>query len=213
MEAFKQYQLSLPPGSKRSITDFAVWLNRQHYPKDEGRSHGQGEIIGPDAIDVELGKLIIFLNRYARLLIRKGLADFPELINEDFTYLYTLMAAESMTKIQLIEKNVQEKPSGLEVIKRLLKHELIAETEDEHDKRSKRVFLTEKGRAVFYRSVQSMEKVSKIVAGNLRSDEKKQLYTLLKKLEDFHNPIFLEERSLSIDELEKKLQRADDKSG
>ncbi len=115
------------------------------------------------------------------------------------------MTAESMTKIQLIEKNVHEKQSGLEVIKRLLKHGLIAERDDEHDKRSKRVFLTVKGRTTFYRSLETMGKVSAIIAGKLSPEEKQQLFTLLKKLEDFHNPIFLNNRSLALDELLTKL--------
>ncbi len=205
IEAFKQFQQALPPGSRSSITDFSIWVNTQHYTQSTGNSSGHDDIIGSDDIDVELGKLIIFLNRYARLLIRKGLADFPELINEDFTYLYTLMAAESMTKIQLIEKNVHEKPGGLEVIKRLLKHGLMAEKDDTHDKRSKRVFLTEKGRAAFFSSVVQMGKVSKLIGGQLTADEKKQLFTLLKKLEDFHNPIFLTEKGATLDVLLHKL--------
>jgi DNA-binding MarR family transcriptional regulator len=205
VEAFKQYQLSLSAGSRSSIIDFSIWISRQHYNKGESKSGDHSDIIGRNDIDVELGKLIIYVNRYARLLIRKGLSGFPELINEDFTYLYTLMAAQSMTKIQLIEKNVHEKPTGLEVIKRLLKHKLIAEKVDEHDKRSKRVFLTEMGKATFFRSIEQMGKVSKIIAGNLSATEKKQLFTLLKKLEDFHNPIFLNEKLLTINELSKKV--------
>lgn len=206
IEAFKQFQLTLQPGKKSTLLDFGVWLNAQQYSKGQPMDAGHSEIIGRNEIDVELGKLILYLNRYARLIIKKGLADFPELISEDFTYLYILMTAESMTKIQLIEKNVQEKPSGLEVIKRLLKHGLVAERNDEHDRRSKRVFLTDKGRATFFSSVETMSKVSAIIAGKLTPDEKQQLFTLLKKLEDFHNPLFLNERSLPIDELLHKLQ-------
>ncbi len=206
IEAFKQFQLSLPPGKKSSLVDFGVWVNTQDYSKGKSVDSGHAEIIGRDDIDVELGKLIIYLNRYARLIIKKGLANFPELISEDFTYLYILMTAESMTKIQLIEKNVHEKPSGLEVIKRLLKHGLIAERNDENDKRSKRVFLTDKGKATFFGSIKTMSKVSAIIAGKLTYAEKQQLFTLLKKLEDFHNPIFLTERSLHLDELLNKLQ-------
>lgn len=204
--AFKKFQLSLVPGTKNTLVDFAVWVNTQDYSKGKSVDSGHAEIIGRDNIDAELGKLIIYLNRYARLIIKKGLADFPELISEYFTYLYILMTAESMTKIQLIEKNVHEKASGLEVIKRLLKHGLIAERDDENDKRSKRVFLTDKGQATFFSTLATMDKVSAIIAGKLTLEEKQQLFTLLKKLEDFHNPIFLNEKSLGLDELLSKLK-------
>lgn len=185
-----------------SLSDFASWLREQSYWQDQPTASDHSDILGKDELDVELSKLIVFLNRYARLLIKKGLSSFPELVvSEDFTYLYILMNAESMTKIQLIEKNVHEKPTGLEVIKRLLKHGLIAEKKDEKDKRSKRVFLTEKGKGMFFATVESMSKVAALVSGKLTSEEKKQLYSLLKKLEDFHNPIYLNERNKSIDGL------------
>lgn len=204
VEAYKQYQVTRPAGSKSSLTDFAIWVNKREYGKVQAADSSHEDVIGRNDIDTELSKLIIFLNRYARHLIRKALAGFPELVHEDVTYLYTLMGAGSMTKMQLIEKNVHEKPGGLEVIKRLLKHGLIAERADDRDKRSKRVFLTEKGRAAFYQTLDQMEKVSGMVTGNLSPDEKKQLFVLMKKLEDFHNPIFLGDKKLSIDELRQK---------
>lgn len=205
VEAFKKFQLSLPSGTKSSLVDFGIWVNEQHYSSGQPNDSSHDEIIGRNDIDVELSKLIIYMNRYAKLLIRKGLGDFPELVNEDFTYLYILMTCESMTKMQLIEKNVHEKASGLEVIKRLLKNGLIDERNNETDKRSKRVFLTDKGRGTFFRSTEQMGKVSRIIAGKLTPQEKEQLFTLLKKLEDFHNPLFLGEKKLSINELEDKL--------
>ena len=73
-------------------------------------------------------------------------------------------------------KNVHEKPSGLEVIKRLLKHDLVNERNDENNKRSKRVFLTDKGKALFFATVKRLNKVALIVSGDLTQDEKKQLY-------------------------------------
>lgn len=162
------------------------------------------ENIGGYELEVSIGTLVICLNRYSRLLVKKGLAGFPELVSEDFTYLYTLMDVESMTKIQLIEKNVHEKPTGLEVIKRLLKHGLVDERNDENDKRSKRVFLTDKGKALFFATIEQMNKVALIVSGNLTADEKRQLHTLLKKLQDFHDPIYLSNKEISIDQLVEK---------
>ena len=201
IEAFKQHQLSENSSDKNSLTDFAKWINNQEEIKSEV------ELVLPTAhisnyqIEVEISTMVISLNRYSRLLIKKGLIGFPELVSEDFTYLYTLMDVESMTKIKLIEKNVHEKPTGLEVIKRLLKHGLVAEKNDEHDKRSKQVFLTDKGRALFFATIEQMNKIAKVVSGDLSQNEKKQLHRLLKKLANFHNPIYLSNKEVSIDEL------------
>jgi len=203
IEAFKEHQVLNVQNDKTSLAEFAIWLNQKNYLIGQPKNSEHIEIIGRDEVETEIGKLIIYLNRYAKLLIRKGLNNFPELVNEDFTYLYILMTCESMTKIQLIEKNIHEKPTGLEVIKRLLKHKLIDERDDEKDKRSKRVFLTEKGRVTFFQTLGQMSKVSQLITGKLTIEEKNQLFNLLKKLEDFHNPLFLQHRQKSIDELGK----------
>lgn len=203
IEAFKEHQVLNVQNDKTSLAEFAIWLNQKNYLIGQPKNSEHIEIIGRDEVETEIGKLIIYLNRYSKLLIRKGLNNFPELVNEDFTYLYILMTCESMTKIQLIEKNIHEKPTGLEVIKRLLKHKLIDERDDEKDKRSKRVFLTEKGRVTFFQTLGQMSKVSQLIAGKLTIEEKNQLFNLLKKLEDFHNPLFLQHRQKSIDELGK----------
>ena len=203
IEAFKEHQVLNVQNDKTSLAEFAIWLNQKNYLIGQPKNSEHIEIIGRDEVETEIGKLIIYLNRYAKLLVRKGLNNFPELVNEDFTYLYILMTCESMTKIQLIEKNIHEKPTGLEVIKRLLKHKLIDERDDEKDKRSKRVFLTEKGRVTFFQTLGQMSKVSQLIAGKLTIEEKNQLFNLLKKLEDFHNPLFLQHRQKSIDELGK----------
>lgn len=201
IEHFKQYQLATPAGKKSSMNDFGLWLNQQRYITDKPVDSSHTEMIGTNEVEVEIGKLLVFLNRYAKLLIKKGLQDFPELVNEDFTYLYSLMGCESMTKMQLIEKNVHEKPTGLEVIKRLLRHKIIGERDDEEDKRSKRVFLTEKGKGIFFQTLSQMGEVSKLISGNLTASEKIQLFNLLKKLDDFHNPVFLEHKHESIEAL------------
>ena len=98
---------------------------------------------------------------------------------------------------------MHEKPTGLEVIKRLIKHGLVNERNDENDKRSKRVFLTDKGQALFFATVKQLNKVALIVLGDLTKDEKKQLYPLLKKLEYFHNPFYLSHKEISLDQLVK----------
>ncbi len=208
IEHFKQYQLTTPSGKKSSMADFGIWLNQQRYSTGTPADSTHAEMIGTNEVEVEIGKLIVFLNRYARQLIKKGLHDFPELVNEDFTYLYSLMGCESMTKMQLIEKNIHEKPTGLEVIKRLLKYKIIDEKDDEVDKRSKRVFLTEKGKMIFFQTLEQMGKVSHLITGKLTVSEKEQLFALLKKLEDFHNPIFLELKHKTINELSQQFIKA-----
>jgi DNA-binding MarR family transcriptional regulator len=200
IEAFKKFDLSTSTEKNAGLVDFSQWL-QQHIQNERPKIEPNPFATAENELNIEISKLIIFLSRYARVLIKKAVTGFEELVSEDFTYLYALIDEKSLTKKELIEKNVHEKATGLEVIKRLLKHGLIEEKKDETDKRSKRVWLTEKGRKICFASFEQMNKVSTIVSGKLSQQEKIQMFTSLKKLEDFHSPIFLEERGLGLDEL------------
>ena len=141
------------------------------------------------------------MGRYSRQLIRKGLNDFPELANEEFTYLYRLKDEPNLTKIQLIERNGHEKQTGTQIIKRLLEYGLIEEKNDSEDKRSKRLNLTEKGEDYFHRSVEKVNMTSRILAGKLENEEKTELLELLRKLNDFHSHVYSEYKRFNIDEI------------
>lgn len=200
---FKEFSLA-HKDEAANLNDFRIWLNQNSYNTGVPTDSGHKETLGNNDVDVEISKLVIYLSRYARHLMKKGLLDYQELVNDDITYIYTLMSSESMTKMQLIEKNIHEKPTGMEIIKRLIRFGLIDETADEQDKRSKRIFLTPKGKELFFRSLEKMKKISKIITGDLSASEKSTLMLLLKKLDDYHNPIFLEEKNIDIDALASK---------
>ena len=83
-----------------------------------------------------------------------------------------------------------EKTSGTEVIKRLLKQEMIHEFPDPEDGRSIRVAITEKGKEEVLFLLPQMGMVSKIVSGNLSAEETTTLLYLLRKLDQFHHDIY-----------------------
>ena len=112
------------------------------------------------------------------------------MVNEDFTYLFRLMDYPSLTKMQLIEKNAHEKQSGIEIIKRLVRNELIVESPDPDDKRSTRISVSEKGKAVFLESMKDITIAAKIMSGKLNDTEKENLLETLKKLNTFHHTIY-----------------------
>jgi DNA-binding MarR family transcriptional regulator len=111
-----------------------------------------------------------------------------------------------MNKTSLIDKNIQEKPTGTEVIKRLLKNEWIAEKNNENDKRSKLIFLTEKGKGILFQTFGQIGKASEIITGSLEQQEKLQLLALLKKLQIFHQPLFITQKNKNWEEFLKLLE-------
>jgi len=158
--------------------------------KDESRS---------TSIDISI--LIVIMYHYAKGYIKKALKESCLQTPDEFSFLITLMTYKSMSKSELITKQVMEKTSGSEVIRRLIKRGLIIEYADEQDKRSIRVSITKTGREEIIKTLPLMGDVSEIVVGNLSAEEINTLSYLLKKLDYFHNDIYNNKRGLSLNDI------------
>jgi len=154
-------------------------------------------------IDNTIGRLFIYMSRYAKSYIKKTLDGTALQSPEDFTCLAILLTHDSLSKSDLINKNIQEKTSGTEVIRRLLQAGLVSQLDDENDKRSKRISITDQGKQLLYRIFDDMNDVGKIVAGNLNLTEKLNLQYLLQKLDSFHYKLHEEKAILAKDDIRK----------
>ncbi len=171
---------------------FAEWLLQQknqtqsiEFEKEENIEESAESIIS---------KYIIFLNRYAKMHMKKMLTDSAINNFDDFSFLIYLFPNHSFTKMELIEKNVMEKTSGMEVINRLLKNELLKQSTDINDKRSKRLTLTEKGKTALVQSFEQMNAIANIITGDLNTYQKQTLMHLLDQLHHYHLPIYLHKK-------------------
>jgi DNA-binding MarR family transcriptional regulator len=189
-----------------SVKQFVGFLNNRieveniSMRKIEGEEQPQiQELRNESSSDTAI--LITLMFRYAKNYIKKALQDSPIQTVDEFSFLITLLTYESLTKTELINKLVLEKTSGVEVIKRLLNQNMICEFADNHDKRSVRVAITDKGKEELWKILPDMAKVSKIVVGNLTASEVNSLAYLLKKLDFFHNDIFMNKRTLDLDQI------------
>lgn len=196
-EKFEQEEVE---PDKQTVTSFATWLlNQSTVPQSDPSNTGS---FGPVSPDTTISIIVSFLYRYARLYSKKVIEDSPLTTLDDFTYLIVLFRSTDFpTKTDLIEHNIHEKTTGTEVIRRLLANGLIEQFDDPDDRRSKRLKLTDRGREVMVSLMPRMTQVATLVGGNLTFPEKQQLVYLLTKLHQFHNPIFLNERSESLDQL------------
>jgi DNA-binding MarR family transcriptional regulator len=149
----------------------------------------------------DISILIVLMSHYAKWYIKKVLRESNLQTPDEFSFLITLMTYDSLSKIELITKQVMEKTSGTEVIRRLIKRGLIVESVDENDKRSIRVSITKSGIDEVLRLLPQMSKVTKIVVGNLSAEEINTLSYLLKKLDYFHNDIYLNKRGKSLSDI------------
>jgi DNA-binding MarR family transcriptional regulator len=149
----------------------------------------------------DISILIVLMNRYAKWYIKKVLRDSLLQTPDEFSFLISLMTYNSLNKSELITKQIMEKTSGTEVINRLVKRGMIFETADQNDKRSKRVSITKSGREEIFRILPLMTKVTEIVVGNLSAEEINTLSYLLKKLDYFHNNIYLNKRGQPLNDI------------
>jgi len=149
----------------------------------------------------DISILIVLMNRYAKSYIKKVLIGSNLQTPDEFSFLITLMTYDNLTKSELITKQVMEKTSGTEVLRRLIKKGMIAEAADKNDKRSIRVSITQLGSEEIIKMLPLMSKVTKIVVGNLTSEEINTLSYLLKKLNYFHNDIYLKKKDQSFSDI------------
>lgn len=194
-----------------TMGDFVGYLNARYSGQvSEIRNiAGAEEEWVKDNVDVntEISTLLVFMYRYAVVYFKKALKEGNINTLDEFSFLITLMTYPSLTKTELIQKLIMEKTSGVEVIKRLLKHGLIEEFANPNDKRSVLVAITTKGKEELSSLLPRMGLVGSVVVGNLNPTEVSSLSYLLRKLDYHHNDIFLHHRNLSLEELNNHMNK------
>lgn len=177
---------------QEEVLDFANWLVQEEHERLGARPAGDPrlEIEAADNLASRIAYHVDRLHKYTKFYLKQAMKDSPMVANDDFGFLASLAFADSMQKSELIQLNVGEIPSGMEVIKRLLRNGLLAEFEDPADKRAKRVRITPLGKQAFFEILPKMNKVSELVKGNLTPEELQTLYTLLQKLDQHHEFLY-----------------------
>lgn len=152
-------------------------------PVWEGKENGR-------SAESAISTLLVHMNRYAKTYSRSAIADSGFSTQEDFIYLINLKAFGKMTKMQLIKKNVQDKPAGILIINRLIKNGWVRQIDSDDDKRSKILEITDEGISALEQQMDKIRTATKIVTGDLSYTEKLTLIKILDKLDHFHRPIF-----------------------
>lgn len=175
----------------QNLQGFKEWVTNsflndvQNYPEPEWENKENGRT--PESA---ISTMLVHMNRYAKMYSRAAIADSSFSTQEDFIYLINLNAFGAMSKIELIKKNIQDKPTGMQIIGRLIKQGWVVQSKSDNDKRSKVISITEEGKEALNAQMGKIRQATTIVSGNLNHMEKMELIRILNKLEHFHNPIF-----------------------
>ena len=175
---------------KKNIEGFKDWIAVSHSVAGLEEPQWEAKEKGRSAESV-INTLLVHLNRYARTYSKAAMYGSNFSTQEEFIYLINLKAFGAMSKMELIKKNIQDKPVGMQIINRLIKQEWVVQTDSHTDKRSKLIEITPKGSEALEAQMAQIRKATKMVTGNLTEHEKMELIRLLTKLDHFHKPIFM----------------------
>jgi len=201
-----EYELAVKSPEEMNLESFTHFLsqpdNTDYFKKRNLSGSLEMEVQEKgNSQETTIAILVTFIYRYAKLYAKKVLQNSSISTLDDFSYLILLLTHESLSKTELIQKNVHEKTTGMEIIKRLIKLNLIYQFDDTNDKRSQRVAITEQGRFAIFSILNKLEDVSTIMTGNLSELEKNNLGAILKKLDHFHFDIFMNDRNKTLPEI------------
>ena len=171
-----------------SVEGFKNWISTNNNtivnePNWEGKENGRSD-------ESVINTLIVHMNRYAKSYSKSAIVGSEFSTQEDFIYLINLKAFGEMSKMDLIKKNVHEKPVGMQIINRLINQGWIEQRNSKTDKRSKVISISETGLQALGNQMDKIRQATSIVTGNLSQKEKMELIRLLNKLDDFHQEIY-----------------------
>ncbi|MEL6917696.1 MAG: winged helix DNA-binding protein [Bacteroidota bacterium] len=173
--------------------DFNNFLRWAHTPKENKPTDSDDFQITGHSLEVEIAAYIGRLSRYSNTYIKKTLEGLPFSTDMEFAFTAILDRAGQVGKTDLIRMMAYDKSSGMGVIKRLLRNGIIEEFPNPDDRRGKLLRLTPKGKENVQLAYQKAPRAAHLVSSNLDNEEKRALLHLLKKLDDFHYPIYFNE--------------------
>lgn len=168
---------------KAGLKNFILWLNSELF--ENNNASVENTDMG-NTLDMELTHLLIMQSKHFKTYSKQALKNSKIATTEDFSFLYHLSMTESYRKMEIINLHQLEGPSGIEVLKRLLKKQFIEEFNDIDDKRAKRIKITKKGKNELELSMKNMQKVFETIPANFDLKQKIQFVSLLTKMNDFH---------------------------
>ncbi len=190
------------------IKEFSVYLRDKVLCTEPKAAEPEPETLDymkyKDYPEVEFSTLLTSLYRFARHYVKKAFTSSSIKTLDEFGFLATLLKEKSLLKNELITRHIMEMSSGSEILKRLIKNNLVYEYPDARDKRAKRVSLTEKGFQEVVNAFNDMHKVSEIVIGNLSQTEITEAITVLNKLNFYHLHIHQDDKSTDLMDIHQK---------
>lgn len=174
-EVISQLETYQNESQSNDIQSFVIWLNQKVFAAASNEHPGGHN-------DLLIAFKLIHLNRDLKRRTKAVLADTFLGSVDEYSFLLHLDHSPSYRKMEIIEMHSLEAPTGIEVIKRLLKAAFVEEFQDPEDGRAKRIRMTPAGKAELDAVKPKMDAVWSDFASPLGLDEKVQVSGVLDKL-------------------------------
>ena len=197
-DAFEQ-QYTKP--EERSVNRFLSWAIQQ---QEQNESPIETPVYYTDTAPVLPTFIAQYLTigyRYFRFYVKKALESTPLLTFDDFVSLVYLVERGHLTKTELVDITINERTSGMLVIKRLVDRGFVLQSDDSQDRRSRQLTITPEGMKLLQAVQPAMNQATILLKGDLTVAEQQQLGTLLARLDAFHRPLYIDHRNSSLDDL------------
>jgi DNA-binding MarR family transcriptional regulator len=182
-----------------SIEEFC----RHYLIKKREEASQQEKSDGPQPPQQEnvLLKLIGRISGIGQLYAGELLRDLPDIQPKDFYYLVTIWHAGDSRKTDIINRQLSELSTGMDILNHLKSISLIEERVDPSDRRAKLISITEKGKKVLYQCFRRMSKVGAILFDEVAEEDRKLCIQLLQNIEIKHTKLALEVKNKGIKEV------------
>ena len=197
-DAFEQQH---PEPQERSLSKFLTWASQQEKSEAEPPELPVYYTDTAPVLPTFIAQYLTIGYRYFRLYVKKALETTPLLTFDDYVSLVYLVERGHLSKTELVEITINERTSGMLVIKRLIDRGFILQTDDANDRRSRQLTITTEGMAMLQAVQPAMNQATLLLKGDLSIDEQRQLGTLLARLDQFHRPLFLDHKYASLTDL------------
>ena len=172
IELIEEYQAT---NTSEKAEDFTIWLNNKLFSVKKSDPHSTHD-------ELLIAFKIMLLNKELKKQTKNVLSKSNVSSIDEYSFLLHLDYQESFRKMELVELHNLEAPTGIEIIKRLLKNGLIEEFADEEDKRAKRIKITKKGVSELESLKPEIDLIFVKLTKSLNLNEKIQVSGLLDKL-------------------------------
>lgn len=120
------------------VEDFTIWLNNVLFIHRNKAAHSAHD-------ELLIVFKLIHLNKTLKKQTKSVLSESGVSSIDEYSFLLHLDNLESFRKMELVELQNIEAPTGIEIIKRLINNGFVEEFPDQKDKRAKRIRITKNG--------------------------------------------------------------------